>query len=119
LAAPAVSADGASVKVDNGIVKFYFASGKADIAAGGKEALGAVLSGVMQTGKKAAISGFTDPSGDPAKNAELAKQRALAVRDLLKASGIPEDKIVMVRPNDIKEGATTAAEGRRVEVSLL
>ena len=118
-AATAASADGASVKVDNGIVKFYFAPGKAEIGAGGKEALGAVMAGVAQSGKKAAISGFTDPSGDAAKNAELAKQRALAVRDLLKTSGIPEDKIVMVRPNDIKEGATSAAEGRRVEVSLL
>ncbi len=117
--ASVTSTDGASVKVDNGIVKFYFAPGKAEVAAGGKAALGAVLAGVVQTGKKAAISGFTDPSGDPVKNAELAKQRALAVRDLLRASGVPEDKIVMVRPNDIKEGATTAAEGRRVEVSLL
>ena len=32
--AAAVAADGASVRVENGVVKFYFATGKADLAAG-------------------------------------------------------------------------------------
>ena len=59
-----------------------------------------------------------DPSGDPQKNAELAKERAFAVKDLLTSSGVPDGQIVMVRPNDIKAGATSAAEGRRVEVFL-
>ena len=35
--------DGASVKVVDGIVKFYFATGKADIAAGANEALVEVI----------------------------------------------------------------------------
>jgi K(+)-stimulated pyrophosphate-energized sodium pump len=60
-----------------------------------------------------------DASGDAAKNAEIAKQRAFAVRDLLKASGVKEDQIVLVRPNDIKAGSTSAAEGRRVEVFMI
>ena len=60
-----------------------------------------------------------DPSGDAAKNAELAKQRAFAVRDLLTNSGVPADQIVLVRPSDIKAGATSAAEGRRVEVFMI
>ena len=38
------------------------------------------------------LSGFTDASGDPAKNEELAKQRAFAVRDALKTA-VAEDKI--------------------------
>jgi outer membrane protein OmpA-like peptidoglycan-associated protein len=114
-AAPAADADGASVKVENGVVKFYFAPGKADLAQDGAKALEAVLA-AAKAGKKVGISGFVDPSGDPQKNAELAKQRAFAVRDLLKSAGLAEDQIVMVRPNDIKAGATSAAEGRRVEV---
>ena len=115
-AAPGV--DAASVKVEGGVVKFYFASGKSDIAADGAAALADILKGVA-TGKKAVISGYTDPSGDPAKNAELAKQRAFAVRDLLKAGGAAEDKIELKKPEDIKAGATSAAEGRRVEVTLM
>ena len=35
----------------------------------------------VAAGKKAVVSGYTDATGDPDKNAELAKQRAFAVRD--------------------------------------
>lgn len=117
-AAPAEpAADAASVKVVDGTVKFYFTAGKAELAADGVKALTDILAGV-KGGKKALISGFVDPSGDPNKNSELAKVRAFAVKDLLMSSGVTDKQIVMVRPNDIKAGATTAAEGRRVEVSL-
>lgn len=34
-AATAAASDAASVKVENGVVKFYFATGKSDVAAGG------------------------------------------------------------------------------------
>ena len=117
-AAPAEpAADAASVKVVDGTVKFYFTAGKAELAADGVKALTDILAGV-KGGKKALISGFVDPSGDPNKNSDLAKVRAFAVKDLLMSSGVTDKQIVMVRPNDIKAGATSAAEGRRVEVSL-
>lgn len=123
-AAPAAAAssaapagDAASVMVENGVVKFYFAPGKAELAQDGAKALTDILA-AAKTGKKIGISGFVDPSGDPQKNAELAKERAFAVKDLLTSSGVPDGQIVMVRPNDIKAGATSAAEGRRVEVFL-
>ena len=112
------AADAASVKSDGGVVKFYFASGKSDLAAGGKEALADIIKGVA-SGKKAVISGYVDATGDAAKNAEIAKLRAFAVRDLLKASGVAEDKIELKKPEDIKAGTTSAAEGRRVEVALM
>jgi K(+)-stimulated pyrophosphate-energized sodium pump len=115
--AAAPAADTASVKVENGVVKFYFASGKAELAAGGTEALSEVIKAVM-AGKKAVISGYHDASGDPAKNAELAKQRALAVRDLLKASGIAEDKVDLKKPEQTTADGP-AAEARRVEVTLM
>ncbi len=112
------SADGASVKVENGVVKFYFAPGTMALAQDGAKALAEILA-AAKSGKKVGISGFVDPSGDAAKNAELAKQRAFTVRDLLIGSGVPEGQIVFVRPNDIKAGATSAAEGRRVEVFMI
>ena len=117
-AAAKAAVDAASVKTEGGIVKFYFASGKSDLAVGGKDALVDVVKGVM-AGKKAVISGYVDASGDPVKNAELAKLRAFAVRDLLKIIGVPEDRIELKKPEDIKAGATSAEEGRRVEVTLL
>ena len=117
VAAPAAAmADGASVMVVDGIVKFYFASGKAEVAAGGNEALASVVTAVA-AGKKAVISGFHDASGDPAMNAELAKQRALNVRDALKALGVAEDKVELKKPEQTL-AAGAAADARRVEVAV-
>ena len=113
--APA-GADGASVTVEGGVVKFFFASAKADLAAGAGAALADVVKGVAD-GKKAVVSGYTDTSGDPEKNAELAKQRAFAVRDALKAAGVAEDKIELKKPEASATGGDAAA-ARRVEVAL-
>jgi K(+)-stimulated pyrophosphate-energized sodium pump len=115
-AAAAAAAEGPSVKVENGVVKFYFASAQADIAPGAAAALADVIKGVAE-GRKAVVSGFTDASGDPAKNEELAKRRAFAVRDALKAAGVAEDKIELKKPEAIT-GSGNAAEARRVEVAL-
>ncbi len=116
--AAAPSADMASLKVEGGVVKFYFANGKADLAPGGKDALVEVAKGVL-AGKKAVISGYVSATGDPAQNAELAKQRAFAVRDLLKIVGVPDEQIELKKPEDIKAGAISEEEGRRVEVTLM
>jgi len=110
------SADGASFKVEGGVVKFYFATGQAALATGANDALADVAKGVAG-GKKAVVSGFTDSTGDAAKNEELAKQRALAVRDALKAAGIAEDKIELKKPETLT-GSGGNAEARRVEVAL-
>ena len=112
----AAVADGPSIKVEDGVVKFYFASGSDELARGAAEALGDVVRGVA-AGKKAVISGFHDVTGDPARNEELAKQRALRVRDALTALGIREDKL------DLRKPAVTTADGsnaeaRRAEVTL-
>ncbi|MBS0440426.1 MAG: sodium-translocating pyrophosphatase, partial [Proteobacteria bacterium] len=115
-ASAAASADGASFVVENGVVKFYFASGKAEVATGAGAALADVAKAVAE-GKRAVLSGFTDASGDPAKNEELAKQRAFAVRDALKAAGVAEDKIELKKPEQLT-GSGDAAQARRVEVAL-
>ncbi len=111
------TADAASVKVENGAVKFYFASGKSEVAAGGNEALADVVKAVAG-GKKAVVSGFNDATGDAAKNAELSKLRAFAVRDALKALGVAEDKIELKKPENATAAAGSSAEARRVEVSI-
>ena len=116
VAAPMALNDAASIKVENGVVKFYFATAKADIAAGAAEALKDVVAGVAG-GKMAVVSGYTDSSGDPAKNEELAKLRALAVRDALKAAGVADDKVELKKPEALT-GTGNAAEARRVEVVL-
>ncbi|MDO1509435.1 MULTISPECIES: OmpA family protein [unclassified Neisseria] len=106
----------AKVIVENGIVKFYFATGKADLAQGADDALKDVLAGVRE-GKKAIVSGFHDSTGNKAKNEELSKQRAFSVRDALLALGVPESQIELRKPENAK-GSGNKAEARRVEVVL-
>jgi len=116
-AAPAaVAADDASIVVENGVVKFYFASGKADLAPGAAEALSDAVA-AAKGGKKLVLSGFHDATGDPAMNAELAKKRALALRDALVAAGVAEASIEMKKPEQAT-GTGNDAEARRVEVVI-
>ncbi|MDO5653916.1 MAG: sodium-translocating pyrophosphatase [Brachymonas sp.] len=114
--APAAS-DAASVEVVDGIVKFYFASGSSEVAAQGKQALTDVVNGLKAGDKKAIISGYHDATGDPAKNAELAKHRAQAVAALLKAAGVHDEQIDLQKPLQT-QGDGPAHLARRVEVRL-
>jgi ammonium transporter, Amt family len=68
-------------------------------------------------GSKFQISGFADSTGDAEKNKELAKARAMAVRDALKAAGIAEDAIALVKPAEPVAGGNPDA-ARRVEITL-
>ena len=63
------------------------------------------------------MSGFHDQTGNPALNADLAKQRAVAVRNLLVAAGVPEERIVLSPPAEAA-GGSDDREARRVEVGV-
>ncbi|MCS4534134.1 OmpA family protein [Neisseria montereyensis] len=108
--------NGAVVVVENGVVKFYFASGKSDLAANAQDALQDVLAGVKE-GKKAVISGFHDATGNQAQNESLSKDRAFAVRNALLGLGVPESQIELRKPENAT-GTGNRAEARRVEVIL-
>lgn len=115
--AASAAADEAAVVVENGVVKFYFASGKSELAAGAQEALKDVIDGV-KAGKKAVISGYHDSTGNAAQNEELSKQRAFAVKDALVSWGVDEAQIELRKPTDAQAGEGNNAEARRVEVVL-
>ena len=118
-AAALAASDAASVKVENGVVKFYFSSGKADLASGASEALADMVKQAKDgatAGRKVLVSGFHDATGDAAQNAELAKQRAMAVRDALVAAGVADAQIELKKPEQTLAGGSDA-EARRVEVS--
>ncbi|KQW64602.1 OmpA family protein [Variovorax sp. Root411] len=109
--------DGASIRVVDGVVNFYFATGSADLAPGAAEALAAVIKGV-ESGRKAVVSGFHDTTGDAAINEQLAKKRAEMVRDVLVGLGVPAAKVDLQRPA-VTAGSGNDAEARRVEVKLV
>jgi outer membrane protein OmpA-like peptidoglycan-associated protein len=115
-AASQAAADAATVNVEQGVVRFYFASGKADLAAGAGDALVDVVK-AARGGRTLVISGFHDATGDAAKNAALARQRAVAVRDALRAAGVSERQIELKKPEQLAVGGSNA-EARRVEITL-
>ncbi|MCV2369466.1 OmpA family protein [Roseateles oligotrophus] len=68
--------------------------------------------------RKIVIAGFHDASGDAVKNADLAKQRAIATRSVLTAAGVDAARILLRKPEStLADG--TAEEARRVEIRLL
>jgi cytochrome c oxidase subunit 2 len=64
---------------------------------------------------KVALSGYVDKTGNADQNAELAKNRAKAVREALKSAGIDEARIEMRKP-EVLTGSTDNKEARRVEI---
>jgi outer membrane protein OmpA-like peptidoglycan-associated protein len=109
--------DGASIRINEGVVSFYFATGSADLAPGAAEALATVIKGV-QDGRKAVVSGFHDTTGDAASNEQLARKRAEMVRDVLVGLGVAADKVDLQKPV-VTIGSGNDAEARRVEVKLV
>ena len=63
------------------------------------------------------VSGFHDATGSAAANAELARQRALAVRNALQSLGVAGDKIELKKPEQLQSTGSNA-EARRVEVAV-
>lgn len=112
----AATPDVPSVQVDGDVVKFYFASGKAELPEGAQDALGSIVRGVA-AGQTAVISGFHDATGDAAQNVELATQRASVVREALISLGIGEDKVELGAP-EATTASTSHADARRVDVRL-
>lgn len=101
------------------LAKLYFDTGKADLPADSDLVLKPIIEFAnAQAQAKLAISGYHDASGDKAANEELAKNRATAVRDALKAAGVAEDRVEMRKPQETV-GAGDGKEARRVEVSIL
>ena len=116
--AAAADADAARVVVEGGVVKFYFATGKADLAVDLSPDVQAALNqaaAAAQAGKKLLVSGFHDSTGDAAANAELAKQRALSVQTVLLGLGVAESSVELRKPEELT-GTGSHAEARRVEV---
>lgn len=115
-AAPAAAAPAPSPALEP--ARIFFDSGKVDLPADAVAALQPVIDAARaRADAKLAVSGFHDKSGNLEQNAELAKQRAFAVRDALVAAGIAETRIELRKPQDM-EGGNDAREARRVEVSV-
>ncbi len=116
--ASAGASDSASASADAPPAKLYFGSGSAALPGDSASKLEPLIAALnANDGARATISGFHDASGSATKNAELAKERAKAVRDALVAAGIDQARIDMAKPA-MTTGGDSAEEARRVEVSV-
>jgi K(+)-stimulated pyrophosphate-energized sodium pump len=119
-AAPAGASpsDAAAAAASTLLSKLYFASGSSALPADGGAKLEPIVAALKgRDDARATISGFHDASGSTTKNAELAKERAKAVRDALTAAGIDAGRIDMAKPT-VTTGGGNPEEARRVEVSV-
>jgi outer membrane protein OmpA-like peptidoglycan-associated protein len=99
------------------VTRLYFELGKADLPADAATALAPYVVAAKASHRGIAVLGYHDASGDAAANAELAKQRANTVRDLLVSAGVPGESIELRKPA-LTTGDGDPREARRVEVML-
>jgi ammonium transporter, Amt family len=98
--------------------KVLFDSGKAEVPAVSAADLKAVADFlVANPAAKVQLSAYVDATGSADVNKTLAKQRAFAVRDALKAIGVAEDRLVLQKPEDLTAG--TGDQARKVELTLV
>ena len=96
----------------------YYDVGAATPPANAARTLGGVLARLQAEPRAVArISGFHDPSGDAATNAQLAKERAEGVARWLESQGVPAERVVLDKPV-ATTGTGPAEEARRVEVTV-
>ena len=124
-AAPAVAAPGAGevafvdvAEVGEALVKIHFDIGQTALPVAASEQIASVLAALAAAPRASALlSGYHDETGGAAVNAEVARKRALSVRDALIAAGVPAERVLLRRPA-VTLGGTDAAEARRVEVRV-
>ena len=98
--------------------KLYFINGKKDLPSDAKVSIDVALAFLKgKTGKKVDVIGYTDRTGDRVANLELAKERAIVVRDALEAAGVKRDQINMRPPAEITGGVDNK-EARRVDINM-
>jgi len=99
--------------------KIYFESGVAVLPADAAATLDSAAKALAAApARKLLVAGFHDATGDAARNAALAKQRAVAARDALRAAGADATRVLLRKPESTT-GDGSLQEARRVELRLV
>jgi membrane fusion protein (multidrug efflux system) len=99
-----------------GTTAVYFARGQATLDAEATKAVRLAAGSHMAVGTTIAITGYADRTGDANANVELAKRRAITVRDALVAAGIQPERIRLQPPVSVT-GSGSDDEARRVDIA--
>jgi len=110
----------AAVRDEKPMLTVYFDLGSATVIEDFETAAGDVLA-YLEANPEAtlAISGYNDASGNAEINAALSRDRAQNVQAALMALGVSEETADLVRPEDTTTTDMSAAEARRVEVTIV
>ncbi|MBM3341687.1 MAG: cytochrome c oxidase subunit II [Betaproteobacteria bacterium] len=110
-AAPAAAAPAAALPAS-----VYYDTGKAVVTDDSKKTLDDVIAQLKANANtKVEITGYTDKTGNLAQNMDLAKDRAVGVRDALIAAGVAKDRINMKPPATVEAGGDPR-QARRVDI---
>lgn len=97
----------------------YFDTGKSEVSNDLSTAAASVKTYLDSNPAAAlAVSGYNDPTGNAAANAELSKNRAQSVKAALEKLGFPADKVVLEKPAEATTTGTDNSAARRVEVTV-
>jgi membrane fusion protein (multidrug efflux system) len=111
-APPAGAAKGAAM---SSTASIYFARGEASLDEAALKAVHDEAATVIGIGTTISITGYADKSGKAGTNAELAKRRAIAVRDALVKAGMPPKRLQLKPPVDVT-GSGSDDKARRVDI---
>lgn len=101
------------------LATLYFEIARADLPPEAQAEFAVVLQALgVAPSRKLVLAGFHDATGDPAFNAELAKQRAIVVREALVAAGAARERVLLRKPESTT-GDGTNQEARRVEIRIV
>jgi hypothetical protein len=102
---------------DPSATRVYFEAGETAVDGEDRIKIASVADAARSADREIAITGYTDGSGNPDQNLQLAKDRAGAVREALVAEGVAEARIVVDPPAEAT-GTTSEAEAHRVDIVL-
>ena len=99
-------------------VSIYFPRGQATLDTDAKRALRISAAAYVGIGTEIVVTGYADKTGNPAANAELAKKRAIAVRDELVHLGVEQRRIRLAPPASVT-GSDADDQARRVDLRVV
>lgn len=116
-AASTVSIASSAVPVAPAPVSVFFEEGVTQVASGDGDKLAPLARYARDKQASLRVSGFHSKTGSAERNAEIARQRAFAVRDALVELGVTADRVILDKPQEML-GEENNRRARRVDVGI-
>ncbi|MEP7328283.1 MAG: OmpA family protein, partial [Betaproteobacteria bacterium] len=105
----------APTAASSGGAQIMFATGQSSLDTSAQTTIRMAAATYMGLPTPIVITGYTNPTGNVPANVELARQRALVVRDALVQAGIRAERIRLAPPANVT-GTGSNDQARRVDI---